>query len=313
MVSLKHTICPAAETKRVDRRTTISEQRSCDSFAMKQLWIITGLLIPTFLQAQSGWTRAPKSWLLKLDASHLNADQYYNPAGNALTTSAFRQTSFNLYGEYGVLEKLTVIVQAPLLRLNSFETTRTVAGLGDLRLEAKYRLTGNIFPVSISIAPEIPTGRANALAQNKQSPIDRINLPTGDGEWNVWTTLAASKSWGKWYGSAFSAYNFRSQYEGKEFRDLYQFGAEIGFHPWRPLWLNAKLRAQFSDGKSQHPDLGFVRGDATTYTLFSTEALYKLSRQWSISATFLTGNDWIAPFQNIYIAPFFSLGVMYEH
>jgi len=279
---------------------------------MKQFWILLGLLMPIFLQAQSGWTRAPKSWLVKFDVSHFSSDRYYNPTGNVLITNVFRQTSFNIYGEYGLLEKLTLLVQAPLLRLNSFETTRTVAGVGDLRLEAKYRLTGHQFPVSISVAPEIPTGRANANAQNKTSPIERINLPTGDGEWNVWTTLAASKSWGKWYSSAFTAYNFRTEYDDKKFRDLYQFGAEIGYHPWRPLWLNAKLRAQFSNGDSQHPDLAFVRGDATTYTLFSTEALYKLSRQWSISVTYLTGNEWIVRSQNIYIAPFFSLGVMYE-
>ncbi len=262
--------------------------------------------------AQGGWTRTHKSWFVKLDGSHLNAERYFNPNGEAVKTSAFRQTSLNLYAEYGFRPRLSFIVQAPLLRLNSFETAAVAAGVGDLRVEAKYRLTSNRFPVSVSIAPEIPTGRANAYAANKMFPDDRINLPTGDGEFNVWTTLAASKAFGKMYASAFTAYNFRTQYKGKRFRDLYQFGAEIGYNPWKPLWINAKLRAQFSNGESQHSDLGFVRGDATTYTLVSTEAFYKINKKWGVSATYLTGSDWIVPFRNIYIAPYFSLGVVYE-
>ncbi|MFN0175720.1 MAG: hypothetical protein ACKVU0_13800 [Saprospiraceae bacterium] len=279
---------------------------------MKRILLISLVSCPFFLMAQGGWTRAQKSWFLKFDASHLSAERYFNPNGDEVKTSDYRQTLFNLYGEYGFRPRLTFIVQAPLLRLNSFETTEIVAGVGDLRLEAKYRLTGNHFPVSLSIAPELPTGRANAYATNKTFPDDRINLPTGDGEFNVWATLAASKSFGKFYASAFTAYDFRTKYKGKKFRDLYQFGAEIGYNPLKQLWLNAKLRAQFSNGESQHPELGFVRGDATTYTLASAEAFYKINKKWGVSATYLTGGDWVAPFRNIYIAPYFSLGLIYE-
>ncbi|MFN0216481.1 MAG: hypothetical protein ACKVT2_19650 [Saprospiraceae bacterium] len=279
---------------------------------MKRFYLTTLCFLPLVAMAQGGWTRTYKAWFVKLDASHLSAERYFNPNGDEVKTSAFRQTSFNLYGEYGFRPRLTFIVQAPLLRLNSFETTEIVAGVGDLRLEAKYRLTGNRFPVSLSIAPELPTGRANAYAANKTFPEDRINLPTGDGEFNVWATLAASRSFGKFYASAFTAYDFRTKYKGKKFRDLYQFGAEIGYNPLKQLWLNAKLRAQFSNGESRSPELGFVRGDATTYTLASAEAFYKLNKKWGVSATFLTGGDWIAPFRNIYIAPYFSFGLIYE-
>ncbi|MCC6281418.1 MAG: hypothetical protein IT262_12500 [Saprospiraceae bacterium] len=279
---------------------------------MKNILLICFACCPLFLMAQGGWTRAPKSWFIKFDASHLNSDRYINPLGEALQTSAFRQTSFSLYGEYGFRKRLTFIVQAPLLRINSFETTKAATGIGDLRLEAKYRLTSNRFPVSISIAPELPTGRANAYAANKTTPDDRINLPTGDGEFNVWATLAASKSFGKFYASAFTAYNFRTQYEGKNFRDLYQFGSEIGYNPWKPLWINAKLRAQYSNGASLHPELGFLRGDAATYTLLSAEAFYKINKNWGVSATYLTGGGWIAPVRNLYLSPYISIGVVYE-
>ncbi len=274
--------------------------------------MLLGLIMPVFLQAQSGWTRDLKSYFIKLDVSHFNSDRYISPNGTELKTTAFRQTTLGLYGEYGFRKRFTLIANAPLLRLNSFESTEIAAGLGDLRLEAKYRLTSNHFPVSVSVAPEFPTGRANAFAANKTFPADRINLPTGDGEFNVWATLAASKSFGKFYTSAFAAYDFRTKYEGKKFRDLYQFGAEIGYNPWKPLWINTKLRAQYSIGESLYPELSFVRGDATTYTLVSAEILYKINKKWGLSATYLTGGDWIAPVSNLYIAPYFSIGVVFE-
>ena len=169
------------------------------------------------------------------------------------------------------------------------------------------------FPLTISIAPEIPTGRSNAFASNKLNPQDKINLPTGDGEFNVWSTMAASGSVGKIYSTIYASYNFRTKYMGLDFRDLYQVGFEFGVNAINNLWVNTKVRAQYSTGESKHIDLGFVRGDATTYTLISFETFYKVSKKIGISATFLSGSEFLAPFKNIYIAPYFSFGVIYEN
>ncbi len=278
-----------------------------------KMMIFIGLTAFSTASAQSGWTRPKGSFFGKIDLSNLSANTYFSPTGTKLTTNTFRQTSVNFYGEYGLYNRLTLIAAAPLLRLNSFVGTETVAGQGDLRLELKYRLTKNDqIPIALSIAPELPTGRRNAFSNSKTMAGERINLPTGDGELNFWTTLAVSKSFEKAYFSGFAAYNFRTSYEGLAFRDLYQFGIEGGWNPARRLWLNAKLRAQFSTGESLHPELGFVRGDGTTYTLASAEAFYKFNKNWGAAVTFLTGGDWLAPLKNIYVAPYFSVGVVYE-
>ncbi len=277
------------------------------------LLILTSLLVPYLAFGQSGWTRSPGSFFVKLDFLSFAADNYFTPTGAQLSTNTFKQNSFNFYGEYGWKNRWTVIASMPLLRQNAFDGTEPVAGIGDLQLELKYRLTkNNQIPLALSIAPELPTGRRNAFSKSKTVPGEQINLPTGDGEFNLWTTLAASKSFGKIYVSGFGAYNFRTKYKGLGFRDLYQFGIEGGWNPLDRLWLNAKLRAQFASGESQHPELGFVRGDGTTYTLVSAEALFKFNKNWGASATFLTGGDWPAPLKNIYVASYFSIGVVYE-
>jgi hypothetical protein len=279
-----------------------------------KLLVAAALALPAEAWGQSGWTRAQGSFFGKLDLSQLATGAYYAPTGAALQTNTFRQTSLNFYGEYGWKPRWTLIAALPLLRRNSFEGTEPVLGMGDLRLELKYRLTGDggRIPVALSIAPELPTGRRNAFSESKAIAGERINLPTGDGEFNLWATLAASRSFGKWYASAFGAYNFRTAYQGLGFRDQYQLGLEGGWNPLRGLWLNTKLRAQFATGESKHPELGFARGDGTTYTLLSAEAFYKVGPRWGIAATYLTGGGWVAPLKNIYAAPYFSVGVVYE-
>jgi len=269
-------------------------------------------LFTTIMNAQSGWTKEKGEYFAKIDISNLSANKYYSLSGTELITSNFNQTSINLYGEYGFKDRFTIITSMPLLRKNSFETSEAVYGIGDLKIEVKYRLMKN-FPLTISIAPEIPTGRSNAFASNKLNPQDKINLPTGDGEFNVWSTLAASGSVGKIYSSVYASYNIRTKYMGLDFRDPYQVGFEFGVNPINNLWVNTKVKAQYSTGESKHVDLGFVRGDASTYTLLSLETFYKISKKIGISATFLSGSEFLAPFKNIYIAPYFSFGVIYEN
>ena len=156
--------------------------------------IILLLLLPLVTFAQSGWTRVKKGAFVKADFAFFTAQKYYSPLGNALTTNRFSQFTLGFYGEYGLHDRLTLIGSGPLLRVHAYETTTPVFGQGDLQFNLKYRFTSNKLPVSISFGPELPTGRANAFAKDKNLPGVAINLPTGDGELNFWTTLAASKS-----------------------------------------------------------------------------------------------------------------------
>ncbi|MFM2392244.1 MAG: hypothetical protein RLZZ546_221 [Bacteroidota bacterium] len=267
------------------------------------------------VSGQGGWTQAKGKYFTKIDFTSLGATNYYTPSGILFKTNTFNQNSINLYGEYGITNRLTAILNMPLLRINSFETSNSVAGIGDAKIELKYKLTSeNQLPIAISIAPELPIGRSNAFAQNKENPLEKINLPTGDGEFNVWSTLAVSLPFASWaYSSYFGSYNFRTKYDGLNFQNQYQIGFELGVKPLENLWINAKLRSQYSVAESAHPELSFIRGDGTTYTLMSFEAFYKVSKRIGFSATFLTGNEWLASYRNLYLAPYFSIGFIYEN
>jgi hypothetical protein len=116
------------------------------------------LFLPFALAAQSGWTKKKGEFFGQWSASYFSSDQYYNLSGELLETSTFRHYGTSLYGEYGLTDRLTVIANWPTYKFNSFETTETVSGLGDLGLGLKYGLPLGGVPVSITITPELPTG-----------------------------------------------------------------------------------------------------------------------------------------------------------
>jgi len=274
---------------------------------------LAGLLPRLWGGMPTGWTRRSGTYFVKLSYSFFGSDDYYNIDGELLNTATFRQESFNLYGEYGITDRLTAIVQMPLIRWNGFETTETVSGIGDLRVELKYALLQNKFPLAISIAPEFPTGPNDLFAQNETNSFEEINLPTGDGEFNVWTTLAGSTAHPSLplYASASVAYNFRTEYNDVDFQDQLKFAVEIGYQPITGLWVNGTINTQTSLGE-ENPVVDFVRGDGTAYTAWGFGVSYEFIEHFSLSANYWNFADFIFERKNIYSAPTLSLGIYHE-
>jgi hypothetical protein len=278
-----------------------------------QCLLILLLLSISYLHSQSGWTQAKGDLFSKVDIAHFSSSAYYNPDGIKLNTNSFRQTSINGYFESGLTSRITLIASMPLLRIQSFDGTKPVSANGDLQLGIKYRVTkNNQLPITISVMPDIPIGQSTLYSNHKSIPGEKINLPTGDGEFNVITTLAASHSYKRWYGSIYGSYNMRSQYKGLSFRDQYIAGAEIGVALNKKLWVNTKLRSVWSTGPSLHPELGFLRGDGISYTAVSGEVFYKWKQHWGVSAQVFGPIALITSLKNLYVAAIPSIGVIYE-
>ena len=273
-----------------------------------------GLFFSAFsLSAQSGWTKAKTEGFYQLGYNRFSSEDYYTLAGEKLATNRFTQNSLVFYGEYGVTDKFTVIANWPLQVWNGFSSTETVNGLGDLRLEFKHALLKKYLPLSISIAPELPIGKANNFAQSVLNDFESINLPSGDGEFNVWTTLATSFSLpnAPLYGNLFGAYNFRTQYDGISFSDQLGLGIELGYKIADLVWVNSRINALTSvDDIEVITD--FVRGDGSEYTSYSFGASIPVYRGIHLSLTYRNYTDFLFERRNIYSAPTFSLGLYYE-
>ncbi len=263
--------------------------------------------------AQSGWTKAKSEGFYQLSYQTMRSNDYYSLEGNLLVTNQFSQQSLVFYGEYGVTDKFTIIANWPLQTWNGFETTETVSGLGDLRLEFKHALLKKYFPLSVAVSPELPIGKANHFAQSKAIDFEQINLPSGDGEFNVWTTLATSFALPSipFYGNIFGSYNFRTEYKGVSFSDQLAIGAEIGYHIADFVWVNARLNALKSvDEVVVATD--FVRGDGSEYTSYSFGASVPIRKNIHVSLNYRNFNDLIFNRKNIYSSGVFGLGIYYE-
>ncbi len=270
-------------------------------------------ILSNCVYSQSGWTRKKNTYFLKTSFNLFSSSDYYTPDGAKLKTTQFNQQSLNLYGEYGISDKFTAIINLPMLKLNSYDNTERASGIGDLKIELKYALLQKRIPVTIALAPEFPTGSKDNYAQNKLSAIDQINLPTGDGEFNVWSTLAASHSFHPLpiYMSLSTTYNFRTQYKGFSFRDQVKFNFEAGYKLLDKIWFNGTLSAQTSVGKS-NGTTDFTRGEGTEFTAFGFGAAYEVANHWSVSLQTWGYADLIFDRKNIYSAPTYSIGVFYE-
>lgn len=266
-------------------------------------------------QAQNGWTRKANGFYSQVTTTTFSSDQYYT-LNNDLSTAGntFNSKGLLLFGEYGISNRLTAALDVPLVMLNNFNTTETVGGIGNVKLGLKYKLLKN-FPLSFQADVEIPTDDGLNFATTKQANeigiFEQINLPTSDGEFNFWTTLAASQSTssGKTFASIFASINFRT--EG--FSHQFQSGIEIGHLFFDKLYLIGKFKIQENLSDELSSSGSFLYGEGTTFTSYNLTTMYKLDKHWKIIASFSDFSDAIVKRRNIYDGATFSLGVALEY
>ena len=268
------------------------------------------------VQAQSGWTRKAQSFYLQSSASYYSSKDYYTTEGDLSDTgSRFNSSALILYGEYGVTDRFTAILDLPVIMLNSFSSTETVAGVGSLKIGFKYRLFNNL-PIAVQADFEIPTDDGSNYAKSKKpnslGTFDEINLPTSDGEFNVWTNLIASHSFGagKTYGSLYSGINFRTE----SFSNQFQAGAEVGHLLFDKLYLIGKLRIleKLSSGEGFQGG-SFLYGEGTTFTSYGFNAIYKIGDNFSLVTSYSDYAGFLVERRNIYDGGTFSLGISLEY
>lgn len=282
-------------------------------YIMKYIVAISYLLsLQINVFGQSGWTREKGGAFVQTSVSTFSSNDFYSVTGNLFDQGdRFQSQVLTIYGEYGITDRITGIVNIPLYKSNRFSGTERVGGVSDIRLGAKYALSQKI-PISFALEAEIPTGDGVNFA-NVQEPIvpgERINLPISDGEFNVWSTLAISKSLptGNTYGSFYGQYNIRT--EG--FSDQYRLGIELGQKFVDRLWLIGRLGIQESTSDDVQADVSFLYGEGTTYTTYGLTGMFSINKQWMITASYSDYAEFISERKNIYDGSAWSAGIAWE-
>lgn len=267
--------------------------------------------------AQNGWVKKKGEIYSKLYVLNGKSDQYYTLDGTKTTTNEFSQITGGLHFEYGISDNLTLLANWPIIKHQYFTNTERISGIGDLPIGLKYGVLKGNSPVSISFSAELPIAKRDNFARNKEQTafVDQINLPTGDGEWNFLTTVAASHAFNKApfpiFISIYSTFNYRTGFRGIDFSNQLKSGLSMGANVFdKKVWLEVSIVAQQSLGESKQVD--FVRGEGTEFTSYSASATVILNEHWGVNISYFNYSDLITDRVNLYSAGIISLGVSYE-
>ena len=282
--------------------------------------IISLPILITFLfiqngNSQNGWTKEKGKYYVQASLTNFSSNDFYGTEGTLFNAgSKFSSTSLGIYGEYGIADRLTSTLSLPLF-LQRFNTTESSFGLGSIELGLKYRLLNN-FPLSLSADLSIPTGNGVQFVKTKEPNglgiFEEINLPTTDGEFNLLTTLAASKSTsnGNTFFTLYGAVNFRTE----SFSHQLKVGGEIGHLFFGKLYIIGKLNVfnRIGDGKDNGVAT-FLYGEGTSYTYLNITAMYKLTERLNLIGSVSDISDLLVKRRNVYDGISFSLGVAYTN
>lgn len=288
------------------------------------LLTLTILIAGSSLMAQSGWTQRQNSGYFKLSQNFVRAGSFFNPDGDIIDITTTSVYITGVYGEYGITDRLTALINAPLFvrsTINNKESTvdGTIIpgdefnGIGDISLGAVYGLIHSKPSVlAISGMVKLPSG--NNVGGNSEL------LQSGDGAWGFTALLQGSHSFypKPLYVSVHAGYQWRGvadlEYstgtETVNYDDAARWGIELGWTPgehWQVAFKIAQVIA-LSNGTGGGVTGGSsIFGNSISYFSLTPEAGYFLDN--GIGFTLAVGTAAFA--QNILAAPSFNVGVVY--
>ena len=260
----------------------------------RSLTTLLALLFPVLAHAGGPWPQGKGQAYVKLSEWWLRFDRHYTSDGGSdpnLTTGVYNTF---LYGEYGITDRITGIVNANLFGRNVVNEQRSsvssevlvpgaaLNAFGDVDLALKYTFTGGDarVPLSATLLLGLPTGNPQAGELG--------NLQTGDGEFNQLLRVDAAHGFGlgrvgNAYVATYAAVNNRT--EG--FSDEWRVGLETGLGVLsQKLWLIGRLDVveSFKNGDSAAEFTGSgIFANNAEFVGLGIEANYYLTERFGVS------------------------------
>jgi hypothetical protein len=287
------------------------------------IFIVFTFSLVSLVQAQSAWTQAKNAGYFKLNQSAIRASQFFNPEGNLIDITTTSVYSTALYGEYGINDRLTALVNAQLFvrsTINNLESTVNgfvipgdeFNGLGEIQLGAKYGIIKN-GPIVLAASAQLklPSGR-NVGGTSEL-------LQTGDGAWGTLAMLHASHSFYpkpfyaslsigyQWRGTA--DLNYSSGLLTVDYDDAFVWSGELGWTPnkkWAIALKWTQVQPFGPDVSEGVTGSSSIFGNRLAYFAIIPEVNYIMGN-WGVSTS--AGGVLFA--RNILGAPSFNLGVFF--
>ena len=258
--------------------------------------------------AGGGWTRKKKKGYVKAGLTTVSTNRYHPLTGGTVPTAQFRQQVYSVYGECGLTDRLEATLNFPFFRRATFPDFTPGQGVGDPEIGLRYGVLTGKWPLAVQVAVEAPLGNPNVFGRDEAGPGGFIRLPTGDGEWNVWTRAALSHSLGQL--PAFFTLNAGYNKRTGGFTDQYTYGAQVGYKLFDKLWLTATARTLDNVTTPDFSKFGTIGlGEGVAYSTAGLGASFNFTKSFSATA------DWAAGFgklRNVYSGNQYTFGVAWE-
>ncbi len=173
--------------------------------------------------------------VMRVQSKYLHAGDDPTPADRRLDVWAFP-----IVGVYGLTPRLAAFAVLPILNkkldasLPAGRRSRSVAGIGDLRLFARYTLWQRDRPGrTLRIAPfaglETPTGRDDATDDSGRLPRP---LQPGSGSWDPFAGVVATWQTLGWEFDAAAAYQYNTRADDFRFGEEIRLDASFQYRLW---------------------------------------------------------------------------------
>jgi hypothetical protein len=284
--------------------------RNCNKpHILKAVVVLSGLAVAISATSvyAGAWTQKRGEGYYKLGLRVVRATEFYEPNGNRVPIPTTGDYTVSFYGERGINDQLTLIVNLPFKRItlnrqverSGFERFPGDAktGLSDTDIGARFRLLqkGNTV-VSAELLLGVPIG------DDRQAS----GLLTGDGEFNQLLKLQLGQSFypKPLYFSGEFGFNNRSRGYSDEIRYL----AELGFSYRSAFQFVFRIRGVASLKNGDSAITGGTAGlfaNDQSYLVYGPEVIYQFNQSFGVTA----GIEGATLAENVLSAPAFTVGL----
>lgn len=276
---------------------------------MKKLSILLLYFLSVAVFAQSPWTQKKQATYVQV--SFTTIPSYSTLFGNPeyQTEREITDNTLQVYSEYGISNKTTLITTIPLKMVSSgdlsnpslFPSTNkeSQTSLGNIQFGIKHNFYQKKWLLSGQLLVEANTSNYD----------DDSGLRSGYDAWTFTPTLSLGRGFSSWYIQAFGGIDLRTN----SYSSNLKLGGEIGYKAFEGLWVAGFLDglASLQNGKRIDPENNKRTGlyvNNQSYAAFGMKLIGEFSSDFGINAGFGGAFDG----RNVAKSPALSLGLFYK-
>jgi hypothetical protein len=257
---------------------------------MKKVLLLGMIVLPWILAAQSPWARNKAGFYVQTGYNFIPsyATLFGTDGEDIVLDRKVSERQIQLYGEYGVTKKNTLILALPFVfnergasnPASPFhfaqEDSGRISGLGNVSMALRHQFLHGKIALAGTLRVGFPAGKA-------YKPL--VDLRTGYGALTIQPMVSIGKGFRKTYGFLYGGYGYRSNH----YSHFLNFGAEAGLHRGK-FWLIgfSELVYSLENGSRVIPALDVLTGlysNDQGWLSVGTKAIWEINRFLGISVS----------------------------